>query len=342
MRFYSIRISNADGSLISAPGFQGLLGNQTYGSYVNGQTLPGAWNVELEIPVIDAATSQGFATARVWGVSPQEISQANDLNGKNIAIFGGMQKGLPLANPAQSGQMTSGTIFQAFGNSVGTSRTLDLVIMPGPGATSSNSGGTGTLKNPKNIVLNWPAGQPLGTAIQNALATAFPGAQVTVNLSANLVRSNNEQHRVQTLEQLAQFARETSFDIIKTPNYSGVSIVLTPNGGFSVFDGTATQPTAKQINFQDLIGQPTWINAPNISVKTVMRADLAISTPITLPQTKIQNTSAAVSSQVNQTTSFQGGFTVVSLTHYGNYRQASDDAWCTVIEAAPNNIGGNT
>src|ERR1700691_4540020 len=102
MRYYRIVVTETTGNVIVPPGFQGLLGGATYTSFVNNQTLPGAWNVELDLPVIDAATSQGFSLARVWGISNAEIAQANNLAGKNIAIYGGMQKGLPLANPAQS------------------------------------------------------------------------------------------------------------------------------------------------------------------------------------------------------------------------------------------------
>jgi hypothetical protein len=130
--------------------------------------------------------------------------------------------------------------------------------------------------------------------------------------------------------------RQTSFGIIKTKNYPGVSIVPLPNGGFSVFDGTSTQPSAKQINFQDLIGQPTWLEGQLISVKTVMRADFAVGAPVQLPQTLIQNNAAVFSSLVNLTATFQGGFTVQSIRHVGNFRQPSADAWCTVFELAPN------
>ena len=153
MRYYKIVITDpSSGNVITPPGFDGLLGGASYTSFVNGQSLPGAWNVELDIPVIGAATPQGSAGARIWGISRQEISQANDLNGKNISIFGGMQKGLPLANPAQSGLLVQGFIFQAFGNWIGTDMTLDFVINPGQ-ATSSTPGGLGTLPKPKNLVL---------------------------------------------------------------------------------------------------------------------------------------------------------------------------------------------
>ena len=337
MRYYRVLVSDpASGKVITPPGFSGLLGGATYTSFVNGQSLPEAWDVELDIPVIDAATSQGFSLARVWGISLAEINHSNDLKGKNIAIYGGMQKGLPLASPAQSGLLVSGNVFQCFGNWIDTDQTLDFVIAPGA-ATSSNPGGIGTLAAPKNITLNWPANQPLSTALKNCLQVAFPGYTINVNISDQIVRPSQEAAFYPTLEQLAQFCRQTSRSIVKTKGYAGVSIV--PNGTtINVFDGTASDSgQATMINFTDLIGQPTWIESPNIQLKTVMRADLAVGKKIQLPKTVITNTQQANSSLVNQRATFDGGFTIVSLRHVGKFRQPSADAWVTVIEAAPNN-----
>lgn len=336
MRYYRLVISDpTSGNVITPPGFDGLLGGASYTSFINGQTLPGAWDVELDIPVIGQATPQGQALARVWGISQQEISQANDLNGKNIAIYGGMQKGLPLAKPRQAGLLVQGFIFQAFGNAIGVDRTLDLVIMAGSGQAPNQ--GTGTLAAPKNLVLNWLAGSPLAAALTTTLQTAFPGYIVNVNLNSGIVRPNDEVGFFPTLEQLAQYARETSLDVIKTANYPGVSIVV--NGSsISVFDGTGTAGATTQIAFEDLIGQPTWIDAPNISIKTVMRGDLTVGQQIALPKALVTNTAAASSALVNQQVAFQGSFTIVSQRHVGAFRQPSADAWVTVIEAAPNQV----
>ena len=349
MRYYRLEISEpSSGQVITPPGFDGLLGGASYTSYVNGQTLPGAWNVELDIPVIGQATPQGFAGAIVWGISRQEISQANNLNGKNISIFGGMQKGLPLANPAQAGLLVQGYIFQAFGNWIGVDQTLDLVIAPGAAPTddgSSSTGGTGTLAKPKNLTLNWKKNTPLGDALTNTLQTAFPGYTVTVNINSGIVRPNDEVGFFPTLEQLAQYALQTSKNIIKTAGYPGVSLIPGQNA-ISVFDGSqssssnagsgsASSSSPTQINYQDLIGQPTWLENTIISIKTVMRADLQVGNQIMLPKTQITNTQAAPSSLINLQSAFQGSFTIQSLRHVGNFRQPSADSWVTVITAYP-------
>lgn len=341
MRYYSIKITDAtSGVLFQPPGFAGLLGDASYTSFVNGITLPNAWNVELDVPVLNSATPMGFALARVWGISLAEIKQSADLNGKNISVFGGMQKGLPLAKPQQSGLLVSGYIFQAFGNWIGTDMTLDLVIAPGMITSASKTGGIGTLDAPKNLVLNWPKGQPLGTALQQCLQTAFPGYTANVNISSQIVRPNDQIGYFPTLEQLASYCSQVSLAVVKTTNYPGVSIVL--NGTtITAQDGTAAgSGQTTQIAFEDMIGQPTWLDGGTISLKTVMRADLAVGSPIMLPPAQITNTQLANSSLINLNATFQGGFSIQSLRHVGNFRQASADAWVTVIEAAPNMLVG--
>lgn len=346
MRYYRITITDpSSGNVLTPPGFDAsLLGGASYTSFVNGKTLSAAWDVLLDIPSIDAATSQGFANLSILGVSIQEIQQLNDLNGKNIVIEGGMQAGLPLANPAQAGQLTSGNILQCYGHWEGKNMSLEFVIAPGP-ASGSNTGGIGTLGKPKALVLNWTGGQPMSDAIKSALSTAFQGYTINVNISPDIVRpaGDNIQGQFGTLEQIARAARDMSKSIVKTQNYPGISIVMNGNT-IDVFDGTQTQSNDQPIAiaFTDLIGQPTWIQSPNISAKVVMRGDMKVGQKFTLPQTQIINSADANSNLINQRATFQGGFTVVSLRHVGAYRNPSGDAWVTVIEGAPNNVVGTT
>lgn len=346
-RYYSIIITDPkSGKVIVPKGFDGLLGGATYTSYVNGKTLPEAWDVELDIPVIGAATPQGFGTVRVWGVSIDEISQAQNLNGKNISIYVGMQKGLPLANPAQAGLIAKGYIFQAFGFWEGEQQSLDLVIAPGS-ASGTDPGGPGTLATPKNIVLNWKAGTPLADALKTTLQTAFPGYPATVNISSNIVTPGDAPGFYPTLEQLAQYVRQVSRDIVKTKGYPGVSIVLDLDK-INVFDNTATSSTGgaaaqpKQIAFTDLIGQPTWIQSPSIVFKTVMRSDIKVNDAVMLPPVVTTNTQNANSQIVNQRAAFQGGFNIISARHIGRSRQPSADAWVSVYEGVPRNNGTTT
>jgi hypothetical protein len=341
-----VKIQNINsGQIFTPPGFQGLLpADASYTSLVNGKTLDAAWGLEMEVPQNGLASPQGRPWLRIWGISLAEIAQANNLGPtasggftNNIFIYGGMAAGLPLANPKQSGLLFSGTIEQCWGNWIGTAMTLDFIIMPG--TTTGVAGGIGTIVQPKNIVLNWKAGQTLATALASSLSTAFPNYKQSISISSNIIRQNDETGYFPTLEQLAQYCRQTSFDIIKTSGYLGVSIVL-QGDVLSVTDGSAQGgqggSKGKMISFTDLIGQPTWIENQQIQIKTVMRADLNFGSQITLPPTLITNTQQANSNLVNQKLAFQGGFSVVSIRHFGDYRNPSPDSWCTLINAVPN------
>ncbi len=341
MRYYSINIEGAP------PGFGAAgLGAATYTSFVGGRTLPAAWNVEFDIPVGPASAPMGGALVRVWGISLAEIGQAADLVNKKIKVFGGMQRGLPLANPAQAGLLVQGYVFQAFGNWIGTDMTLDLVIQPGdpPGQSASGGvqagGGTGSYDRPINLVLNWKKGKTLGAAIETALKTAFPGMTASVSASENLVRQNDEVAYFQTLTQLGQWAKQMSKSIVKTAGYNGIEILVAGNE-IGVYDGSgAASGAALQIEFADLIGQPTWIEAPIIQCKCVMRADVRVGKTIKMPQTSVINTAQALSSLLpNQRVTFQGEFMVQQIRHLANFRQPDANSWVTVINAAPTSLG---
>lgn len=333
MRYYSIQITDpTSGALITRPSSPPGSG-ATYSSLVNGFTLPGALNVELDIPVVPYATPAGTAIVRIWGVSLAEISQASDFGatpsgtpGKNISVFAGMQKGLPLANPAQAGLIVQGQIFQSFGNWIGKDMTLDLILYP-------NTGGP---DDPKNITVDWKAGTQLSQAIDNTLATAFPNLKRSIKISPNLVLAHDEPGFYRSLVEFAQYVKEVSTDVKVSTNYPGVDITINQDT-ILVYDGTS--PTSpKQIAFQDLIGQPTWIESPNIQFKTVMRADLAIGDFVQLPPAIVTTTSAAASSLLNLKAAFQGVFMIVGIHHFGNFRQPDADSWVTVFTAVPKQV----
>jgi len=336
VRFYDIALTNASsGKLIRPASLASLNLPTTYTSFVNGQSIPGALNIEIDIDSTAQAQPTGYGYVKIWGVSLQEIAQASDLNNALIVVQGGFQKGLPLANVAQKGPLVSGYILQAFGNWVGADMTLDLVIAGGKGPK-----GFGSPAQPVNLSLNWTKGTQLGLAIQNALYTAFPGCSVTVKSSSNLVFNSDQKAVYGSLTALSQYAYEISKSIITTEGYQGVSIIPDPAvvNSFIILDGS--QPgEIFEINFNDLIGQPTWFSFGEVSFKCPMRADLRVGDQFTVPignngQSAIQSfTTAASSSQLRSKSAFQGKFQIQKVRHIGNFRQSSGDSWVTTYEA---------
>lgn len=294
-----------------------------------GQNDRGALQVELDVPVA-AYASPGNAGAfvKVWGIPLSMISQSKNLNRKRIKVYGGFKAGLPLAKPQQSGLLVQGWIYQAFGNWQGTDMSLDLIIQAGPPPADDKP-----IDEQKNISLIWMKGQNLGEAIKNALSPAFQGYTFNINVSPNLTALETQSGVYGSLSVFAQFVSEHSKVFINDPKYSGVDITITGNT-INVFDNSSS-PKVKQIAFNDLIGQPTWIQAPSIAFKTMMRADLKIGDEVQMPKTLITNSQQAMSSLVNQNAAQQGTFILSSMHHIGNYKQPDGYSWVTEFNAFP-------
>lgn len=325
MRFYRLVITNAQ---TGAPIIPTSLGNLGITSLLpNGQTNPAALNVEMDIPVSYSHLPNGQAIVRIWGIGLQQIGAAFNLNNANIKVYGGMAKGLPLADPSQAHMLVSGSILKAFGNWIGLDQSIDLIL----------SAATGTEAEPLNFVLNWRAGTLLSDALAATLKTALPDAVQKITINSRLVLSHDQPGYYQTLNQLAGVIYGLSTSIITDPGYPGVSISYDGVTVRATDLSTPTAPTA--IAFKDMIGQPTWLDFNLISMKTVMRGDLAINDVVTLPREAIFATQTASAPQYrndpkNQST-FSGNYVIKSIHHWGNFRQPDAASWNTTFEMFP-------
>lgn len=341
MRYYKIEITDPDtGELIKPAAFKNIDMDATYTSYVNGKTLTAALNIELDIPIATYAQPRQGAILRIWGVSIQEISQASDLNFKNIKIYAGMQKGLPLAKPNQSGLIMEGTIFQAFGNWAGTDQTLDLVLLPP----------MGTNNQPVNLQWNWQANSPMSQALRETLTTGFPRYEVQVVVSDELKMAATQTGTYGTLSEFStmvlRLSQSRQFAGIRPLGggpYTGVSIVVRGNKVIA-YDGTADYGSAtfespKKIEFEDMIGQPTWIGPATMNFRAVMRADLNVGDYIRMPDRinspYVLTTPGAAFPNVpaRDKSTFKGRFVIVEIHHFGNFRQGDAASWVTSINA---------
>jgi len=341
MRYYSIKITNPEsGEVVRPRSLSALQLTDTYSSYVNGRTLPGALNVELNIPLYNYATPLQGSFVRVWGVSIEELGQANNLAKHNIVIKAGMQKGLPLAKPGQAGVIVVGTIFQAFGNMIGTDRTLDMIILPPTGV-----GGV-----PLNFSFIWPKDTPLSSAIRATLQVALPGYEIKMSISADL-KMSSEQTGIYTklsdfataIQRLTRQKLFAGFQTLSGISYKGVEITIKERTVL-VYDGTEdysknSYSNPIKIAFEDMIGQPTWITATSINFKTVMRADISVADYIKMPE-KLNSPyvltvpgAAFPGTPARSDSAFKGVFVVQKAHHFGNFRQADAASWVTSYDA---------
>lgn len=375
MRYYRIEITDP-----ANPG-----PTQVYTSWVNGKNDPGALNVQFNITTNTYEFLTNAAVVQIQGISIKSISQASNLNNKNIKISAGFQKGLPLANPEQNGVLVNGYISQAFGNWLGNDMTLDLILKPGSSpttpaptqpATAQSSSivseplppPLGSMKQPINGSFSWPAGIPLSVAIKEFLKNAFPKyPEPQIEINPNLILAYSMHSVYDTLPAFAEWVNNFSKKIIsiyhKGPGpYLGVKIALLQNNAFFVSDGTVPPPAVTQnaatsttsasstaknadnpsykpktidIEFKDLIGQPTWITQGEVQFKCPMRADIHCLDTIKFPEGVFPTIAPSeVSAPYNyrNTSQQKGTFNVNEINHYGNFRQPTADSWVSLFK----------
>jgi hypothetical protein len=297
-------------------------------SHPNGSFDPGAQNVEFDIIVTPYNTPTGGQIIRIEGISLSDLQQAQAFTGLQFTLKAGMGKGLPLANPLQANIITQGFIFQSFGNWEGTEMSLDFVVYP----SSYN------INQPGNIVLNWTANTPLSTALKQCLITAFPLIPAPIiNISPNLILTHDEVGYYPSLESLAQ-------GISDITQAQGHQVYITfQNGSIQVFDDTYV-PVPVQIQFVDLIGQPTWINPNIMQAKLIMRADIQVGGKIMMPQGMqsapglITTRADSLPSNLKYKTAFQGAFSIVELRQLGNFRSTDGASWSTIVNCQVLNV----
>jgi hypothetical protein len=321
VRYYLIRIFQKGSTTVL----------REYTSFPNGQNDPGALNVVLDLYIYAFGDPQQQAVVQIWGVPIADLAQAANFTDCTIQVYAGFQKGLPLNNPAQAGLVLAGSIFQSYGNWTGVDMTLDLVVVT-QGAVSSNN---------SNVSFSWMAGTTLSDAITTTLKNAFPTAKLNINISPKLVIAHDEHGVYQALPAFAQMLKPLTAAAIGG-TYPGVDIVWTPNE-IRVFDGS-TQANPVQIAFQDLVGQPVWIQQSTIQFMTPMRADLSVGDFIAMPKGILGSTAnpagvgsvtttAASQPQARQQSIFSGTFGINLVHHMGIFRQPDGTAWVSVFNA---------
>jgi hypothetical protein len=335
VRYYNLLIADPISGLAYVPqgdGFVKKSATTTFGSLLNGYTNPAALQIEFDLASCPLGQFQGYAGIKVTGVGLGMISQAANLNGANFALNAGMARGLPLANPAQAGLIAQGTIYQAYGNWEGTAQTLELICYSGSVATG------------QNVSFAWKKGQSIQTAIKALLQQAFPTYTAVFNISQNLIAQSDQPGIYSSLQNVADMIQQQSQHLGQPhygPNYNGVTITVSGNSIF-VFDGQGSQAVvSKQLAFQDLIGQPTWLEPFKITFKTVLRGDLHVTDTISFPVGVSQpyaltaQSAAQPNTPASNRTAFQGEFQITEIHHFANFRQAPAESWNTTFVATP-------
>ncbi|MFZ4257382.1 hypothetical protein [Raoultella terrigena] len=327
MRFYEINIFNEKNEVI-----------KNYSSHKNGVYNPGALMVEFDIQQVCLSTPAGESRLTIWGISPADMQQARmNYNNKRIQIFAGMAAGLPLAGKHSKGLVIEGVVNQAYGNWQGTELRLDFIIYSGP----ANTDKYGAVSSEK-ITFPWSVGQKLSVALAQCIMR-MGGYKPNINISDLLVLNFERPMFCDSITLLAKDLKTYSRSVIKDPGYSGVEMAVNQSeirvwdNDYKNHPSGVSERKSKplQIEFTDLIGQPTWISFGVVSLFCVMRADIHTGDHILMPKNSRPVIQASSFSQYRDESAFQGQFEVQSVRFLGNSRQPTADSWVTIIEAHP-------
>lgn len=378
MRYYAIVVTDQTGNVLvqnpdprqgfslsqdnSATTWTSL--NAQMSSFQLGSTNLAAQRVELDLTAtpLHAPDSKAKPFVKIHGVSLAQISAAANLNGKFVAIYGGMAAGLPLANPNQSGLLVAGQIQQCIGNWIGVEQSLSLYVIPGGSASAYAFAANGqaldtpvTPDAPANLIFKWVKGQTLISAVVQTLNAAFPQLDVAGSISTQLVWASDVAKTAyfQTLQQFAQFVHETSISIVAGPSPANstygpstnppyLGVTMTAQGGIITLFDNSTQTQPKQIAFVDLVGQATWGEPGRVQLTTVMRGDIGVGDFVQLPPlvgTTLQGAYSQsgvnpFSANVEDFSTFTGVYLVQKCRHVGDSRNADGTAWVSVFELA--------
>jgi hypothetical protein len=256
-----------------------------------------------------------------------------------------MAPGLPLASAQapQAGQILgNGDAIKAVMSSFeGLTQNIGFVLGGNPASQQTPPPFTQSNQvPPRNIVLNWRKGTPLSDALKQTLQAAYPEMTTNVSVSPQLVAPQDNIGYYESMSAFNGAIRAVSRAILG-PNlsqYGGVNIIM-GNGKIDAHDQTQSG-SSKQIQFTDLIGQPTFIQRNMIQVKTVMRGDLKVGQQITLPKQVTPSVTADLG--VNAEIAVSGSWLISSLRWVGNSRSPQGDAWATIIEANQAPGGGSS
>jgi hypothetical protein len=313
VRYYDITVSHSKTGAVY----------KQWTSYPGGNPDPAALNVLFDIPTAPYATPVGMQSLTIEGISLKDLTEAQNFAGMQVTLKGGMGGGLPLENPKQAGLLAKAQIFQAFGNWVGTDMRLDFILIP--------SLYTHHKKGP--FSLTWTPGMDLSTALKNTLSIAYPGMPISMNISSSWVASHDQSHACDTMTALALHIHNAT-----SGNKIGPVNISIQNGKILVYDGTYVAPSV-QLQFNDFIGQPTWIDVDTMQFKTVMRADLQMGSRVLMPAGYqnapgfIVTSAQSFPSSEKYKSTFTQAFEIIKMRQLGNFRSSDSGEWATIFNA---------
>lgn len=273
----------------------------------------------------------------IYGLPMDMLRQSVRLHGCQVSLIAGFQKGLPLANEFQQGEIIIGDIYSAYANWVGTNQSLNLIINPTIRRLENGK--------PLRISDHGKKGERLGDVLTRALSKIYSRKKIICTVNKNLILPEDSPLEYGAdISSLAIAVRSLSIAIMRDNSYRGVGITL-QSDTIRIYDNTSVGwETPKAIQGYELIGQPTWSEPFVITFKCPLRGDLRCGDVVEMPQGMISGPSSVLMVNTSpyhalpkDNVFFSGKFQIISVRHIGAFLVADGDAWSTVYEAIGQN-----
>jgi len=351
MRYYEITFTNPDGSPVSKDSNIPSKFSSHSDTFVYN---PGCLEVEFEITNAWGHLLAAQTHLRIHNPTIQMVNGMRAYNGTTCQIRGGFKKGLPLADPFQSGLIGVGVVQSCWANWLGTDLVLDFLLYPSadfgaPDLTWSVATGAGS---PFPYSFQW--GKGYNESLFDAIAQTFGYQGLTLtgqlNPMTNVVPDPPILDVRYTFQDFCEFIRKLSIGVVEPASvqggsntgqgtwqgYQGVSLFYQPNSDqVFAYDGTAS-PNVLQLYQSEFIGQPTWLNEQG-ALQSVhpMRSDVSLGFDLLYPKTIISNASPQNIAAVRNLFVNPGDHTlrVQQVRHVGRFRDTSPTGWVTYIDA---------
>lgn len=238
--------------------------------------------------------------------------------------------GLPLEDTAHTGTIIEANVIESYGNWIGTDMSLTFVVGP---------------FNPHgNFTMSWRKGTPLADALHTTLDPVFGAGNVKVTLASTYVSAWDKLPSHETLTGLARWLYADTKDQPGGPvtvNWSRGQVAVTDRAS------STASPVVHQVQWTELMGQPTWVASNTLSVQLVMRGDLVVNDYIELPQSinghaasgqpslvtvSVDNTAA-----IKYQSTFGGRYQITQLRYLGNSRSTDSTGWSVVVQCIVTN-----
>jgi hypothetical protein len=193
-------------------------------------------------------------------------------------------------------------------------------------------GAGGFLQVPANLIHNLQPGQSLASAIQQTLSTAYPNANI-INLISNYTASYQDGGAYQNMQQYNGYIKQFA-----TALGSKFGIDIFAHGNNLIVTDWTQSSGDINLEYTDLIGQPTWISVNEIQFTTVMRPDLIPTYTVSFPQTlfgigpSYDSANALTTPGLGQNSlqlTFNGTAQLHKIRHVGDSRSPDGSMWRT-------------